>query len=67
MSTASLPTSTLPGRVVTLYDDDGNPVEVVAGTDGVYRLAVSAPGIESRLDRVIQLLEDAEARDVLRG
>lgn len=61
-----LPGSTLPGRTVTLYDKAGNAVEVSVGDDGLYRLAVAAPGVEDKLDRIIQLLEDADARDELR-
>jgi len=55
MSSATLPASTLPGRVATLYDALGNPVQVTLTTDGVYSLAVVDAALEARLKNLEEI------------
>lgn len=63
MSTATLPGTTL-SRSVTLYDADGNAIEVVVGRDGTYALAAderlrdSLNRIEERLARLVEIGEN---------
>lgn len=63
MSTTTLPSSTLPGRVVTLYDVDGNEIAVVFARDGTAALAAdprvvdSLGRIEERLARLVEIGE----------